>query len=70
LLGGKTHPTEVAETMIKAYSYYVTPFQGLRIFLLFTRGVAPGWYVVALSGLRKNVRLFKNAPHDRLMLMT
>jgi len=58
LLGGKTHPTEVAETMIKAYSYYVTPFQCLRTFLLFTQGVALGWYVVALSGLRKKCPTF------------
>ncbi|KPA12193.1 hypothetical protein MHK_007611, partial [Candidatus Magnetomorum sp. HK-1] len=36
---------------------------------IFTQGVALGWYVDALSGLRKsNVRLFGNAPVQTLSL--
>jgi hypothetical protein len=36
-------------------AFYVTPFQGLRHCVGFTQGAALGWYVAALSGLRKKM---------------
>jgi len=46
----------------RTHSKNVTPLQGLKLFIYFPRalpGVALGWYVAALSGLRKNVYTYR-----------
>jgi hypothetical protein len=39
----------------RTHSKNVTPLQGLKFFYIFPQGVALGWYVAALSGLRKKM---------------
>jgi hypothetical protein len=43
---------------IKSQIKHVTPFQGEKTCLIFTQGAALGWYVAALSGLRKTISDF------------
>jgi hypothetical protein len=50
------------------HSKNVTPLQGLKLFI-FTQGVALGFYVAALSGLRKKMYTLIDLSELKIMIL-